>query len=119
VDASRHLNILLNADIFSGRDVGANAKLLLKFVRHAEKLNEQANSVRMAGFASARDPRLQIMSQSAFGEPWGSTYDLGLPTAPDALGKIYSKNAMLKPMRHSLQLRKEAPFPGRRQPKGG
>jgi len=101
---------LLNADIFSGKEVGENAKLLLKFVRHAEKLNEHANSHMYAGIPSARDPRgLNLASHTLFDQGWGTTYDLGLPTAPEALGKIYKKNAM-KPMRHSLQLKKEAPF---------
>ena len=57
VDASRHLNILLNAELFSGPEVGENAKILLKFVRHSEKLASHANSVRIGvPLGSAREP---------------------------------------------------------------
>ena len=87
---------MLNAEIFSGREVGENAKLLLRFVKHSERLSEHANQVQMSGLAlSARHPGvLHLASHTQFGEGWGTTYDLGLPTASLALGRIYKKRAM-------------------------
>ena len=38
VDASRHLNILLNAELFTAQEVAENAKLLLKFVSSQERM---------------------------------------------------------------------------------
>ena len=98
---------MLNAELFSGREVAENAKILLRFVRHTDRLNQQANSVGLV-VGSARDPRAPYHMQShTMFEGFG--YDLNLPTAPEALNKIYKKHAM-KPMRHSLQLKKDAPF---------
>ena len=126
VDASRHLNILLNADLFTGQEVGENAKLLLKFVRHAEKIASHANSVRYGAFASARDPGAGYggiqsaklngkTSFTTFGEqPWATAFDPTLPTSHQTLGKIYKKHGM-KPMRRSLQAKKDPPFGGRGQ----
>ena len=92
MDASRHLNILLNAEIFSGPEVADNAKILLKFVRHSEKLASHANSVRLGALASAREPVMSQAIQSATlggkasytafgGEAWATSYDPTLPTS--------------------------------------
>ena len=103
--------------------MGENAKLLLKFVQHAEKIANQANSIRYGAFASARDPGHGVIksanlaakgSFTTFGEPWATAYDPTLPTSQQVLGKVYKKHGM-KPMRRSLQAKKDAPFGGRGQ----
>ena len=126
VDASRHLNILLNADIFTGQEVAENAKILLRFVRHSEKINSHANSIRMSELTSARDPRLVggaayqasslsgKASHTAFGDGWGTSYDPTLPTSTHALGQVYKK---MKPVRLSLQIKGGAPFGAKRRVK--
>jgi len=48
VDTSQHLNLMLNAEAFSAVNIGENAKILLKFVRLTERLNNEADKLRMS-----------------------------------------------------------------------
>ena len=47
LDTSRHLNLLLNPEAYSAADIGDNAKLLLTFVRLAERLSFEADKFRI------------------------------------------------------------------------
>ena len=47
IDSSRHLNLMLNPDAFNAVCIGENAKIMLKFVRLTERLNNQADRFRM------------------------------------------------------------------------
>ena len=49
VDTSRHLNILLNCEAFPAPEIAENAKLLLKFVKLSERINNEAVKLRSGG----------------------------------------------------------------------
>ena len=47
IDTSRHLNLMLSAEAFAAKNIGENAKILLRFVKLTERLNNEADKFRM------------------------------------------------------------------------
>ena len=89
MDASHHLNVLLNCDAFQASEIGENAKLMLKFVRMSERMNMEAEKLRQS---KEMPPRVKkgVNSQlssyqntmlSGFGEDQNTTSGALSPTS--------------------------------------